>query len=150
METSRRTKWIRGILSGSLIVFSGFLIFYAYYMWIGYYAVKLLRFEIFWLDGFVPLYITAGFISFASGLMVVYKALETQSSKLVKTVSSGSLIVLGGFLISHGYQLFRSYYALNYYPSIAEIIFSRYPWVRWWPLYFVAGFVSLGFGSPDG
>lgn len=118
---------IRGILSGSLIVFSAFLIFYAYYMWIGYYAVKLLRFEIFWLDGFVPLYITAGFISFASGLMAIYKALKTQPSKLVKAMSSGSLMVFGGFLISHGYQLFRSYYALNQSPGIAEIIFSRYP-----------------------
>lgn len=95
----------------------------------------------------MPLYITAGFISFASGLMIVYKALETQSSKLVKAVSSGSLMVFGGFLISDGYKIFMIYYALSRSPGIAEIIVSRYPWIGWWPLYFVAGFVSLGFGS---
>ncbi len=162
---------IRATPFGVPMALSGFLYFYAYYMWIGHYIGQDMWYPFYvvdmeghrllplieieghrflplvaaspWfvgpLDQWLPYYIVTGFVSLAIGLIATYRASNTQMLKSANIILSGSITVFGEFMIFYGYN-FMAYYVKGYHMYVGT---GPYPEVARLPLYFIAGFVSF-------
>jgi len=119
-----------GIYLGGLMVFSSYLVYEAYrsMIWPWYQ----------WL----PLYYVVGLISFAIGLIITHKALNTQKFRFVKKIVSVTLAVIGLFLIYDAYNINVEYYQIfsNHVPTS---LLTPYQWL---PLYFVFALASIASG----